>query len=148
MNKLRTTKAIAEETGVSIHTLRYYEHIGLLDPVERAGNGHRRYTDEDVARVNFLRHLRNTNMSIADIQRHIELHRAGATTLRERRLQLEAQRELIRVQIQALEATAQLLDEKITHYMDMESKPIEEVMPYCTGFRRDLQLIGNQEETT
>lgn len=76
--------AAAERTGVSRHTLRYYERIGLLPPVTRATNGHRRYGDDDLGWVIFLTLLRDTGMSIRDMQRFVELTRAGNDTIPDR----------------------------------------------------------------
>lgn len=77
-------EAAAEVTGVSRHTLRYYERIGLLAPVGRATSGHRRYTEDDLGWVRFLTLLRRTGMSIRDTQRFVELTRAGDHTIRSR----------------------------------------------------------------
>ena len=57
-----TIKQVAQQTGLSIDTLRYYEHIGLLEPVGRAPNGHCRYTPHDIAWIDLLIRLRNTGM--------------------------------------------------------------------------------------
>ena len=53
-----TIAQAAEATGLSVHTLRYYERIGLLDPVERRDNRHRRYTQEDLNWIDFLKKLK------------------------------------------------------------------------------------------
>ena len=62
-----TISAAAEASGVSAHTLRYYERAGILDPVDRAGSGHRRYDEEDLVRIQFLTKLRATGMPIREI---------------------------------------------------------------------------------
>ena len=57
-------------TGVSTHTLRYYERAGLmLRPVDRASSTHRRYSDGDIGWVRFLTRLRWTGMPISVIRR-------------------------------------------------------------------------------
>lgn len=53
-----TIQQTAEKTGASIHTLRYYERIGLISPIKRAPNGHRRYSPKDVSEIVFLTRLR------------------------------------------------------------------------------------------
>lgn len=55
-----TVDQAAERMGISKHTLRYYEREGLLAPVEKAPNGHRRYADDDLGRVRTLQLLRGT----------------------------------------------------------------------------------------
>ncbi len=52
-----TVQQVSEKTGLSEHTLRYYERIGLITPIHRASNGHRRYSEEDVEGINFVRHF-------------------------------------------------------------------------------------------
>ena len=68
---------VAEQTGLSAHTLRYYERAGLLLPIERAPSGHRRYSDGDVKAIQFLTKLRSAGMPVADIQRYVELAQLG-----------------------------------------------------------------------
>ena len=65
--------ATAERTGVSPHTLRYYERIGLIDPVGRDEAGRRVYSDADLLRVDFLRKLRSTGTPITRMQEYVEL---------------------------------------------------------------------------
>ena len=54
MDTKLTVQQMAAATGLSGDTLRYYEKIGLIDPVERAANGHRRYSQEAHKRPNYL----------------------------------------------------------------------------------------------
>src|SRR6266571_3366250 len=84
-----TIQQVAQQTGLSIDTLRYYERIGLLEPVGRAQNGHRRYTQHDLAWIDLLMRLRDTGMPRAQMVRFAELRRQGSATLTERRLMLE-----------------------------------------------------------
>jgi len=115
-----TTREMSARTGVPVPTLRYYERIGLLDPVERAANGHRRYQDKDVLRVEFLKRLRATGMSIRRMQYYVDLFRAGDDTLTERREMLAAHREIVLEQMAELQATVDLLDLKIERYTQQE----------------------------
>ncbi len=61
-SELLTIEQVAECTGLSAHTLRYYEQIGLLDHVGRATSGHRCYAAKDLAWLEFLTRLRATGM--------------------------------------------------------------------------------------
>jgi DNA-binding transcriptional MerR regulator len=74
---------MSEITGVNIPTLRYYEQIGLLDPVHRADNGHRRYSENDLRRIEFIKRLRATGMSIRAMLFYVELYRADRDTTSE-----------------------------------------------------------------
>ncbi len=79
-----TIQQVAEATGLSTYTLRYYERIGLIHPIDRAQNTHRRYTLDDIGWIEFLNKLRATGMSIQQMQRYAELQRQGDDTLPER----------------------------------------------------------------
>jgi DNA-binding transcriptional MerR regulator len=80
MTTALTISDAARASGVSAHTLRYYERAGLLDPVDRAASGHRRYAEEDLARIQFLTKLRSTGMPIRQIREYAELMRGGDGT--------------------------------------------------------------------
>ena len=55
-----TISEAAEASGLTAHTLRYYERAGLLEPVGREAGGRRRYDDADLTRIAFLTKLRAT----------------------------------------------------------------------------------------
>ncbi|BEV16687.1 hypothetical protein HBDW_34750 [Herbaspirillum sp. DW155] len=74
-----TIAQAADATGLSVYTLRYYERIGLLDPVERRDNRHRRYTQEDLNWIDFLKKLKATGLPVRAMLRYAELRRAGNT---------------------------------------------------------------------
>ena len=84
----------ANATGLSVHTLRYYERAGLmLDPVERAPSSHRRYTEDEIRWVTLLTRLRATGMPIRRIRDYADLVRAGDGNEDERLALLEAHRD-------------------------------------------------------
>ncbi|MGW6918432.1 MerR family transcriptional regulator [Kitasatospora sp. NPDC054939] len=109
---------VAAASGLTAHTLRWYERIGLLDPVDRSASGQRRYSDADLNRLAFLGRLRLTGMPVADMLRYVELTRGGEGTMPERRELLIAQREEVRQRIADLHATLAVLDYKIDLYAD------------------------------
>lgn len=107
----------AEATGVSTHTLRYYERAGLmLAPVDRASSTHRRYTDADIAWVRFLARLRQTGMPISGIRRYTELVRAGEATVAARHELLVQHRDRVRAQLEEISASLRAIDHKIDIY--------------------------------
>ncbi|MHA6623079.1 MerR family transcriptional regulator [Pseudonocardia sp. DLS-67] len=110
-----TIAEMAERTGVSAHTLRYYERIGLLS-VARDAAGYRLYSTGDYARVVFLNRMRMTGMSIRDLQRYIALVAAGDVSVPERRELLVAHRDAVRAQIQELTFALQTVEFKIAAY--------------------------------
>jgi DNA-binding transcriptional MerR regulator len=110
-----TIAEVAELTGVTAHTLRYYERIGLLH-VGRQDSGHRRFSEHDVNRVVFIGRLRATAMPIRDIQRYFELVEAGPSTEAERLQLLLAHRDSVRTRLHELEAALDAIDFKISRY--------------------------------
>lgn len=111
-----TIQQAAEETGVSVHTLRYYEKIGLVTPIPRADNGHRRYTDDDVYAIVFLTRLRATGMPIADMKRYVDLAAQGETTLADRLALLEAHRDAVRQRLEEVGQHLGVIERKIVNY--------------------------------
>jgi DNA-binding transcriptional MerR regulator len=108
----------ARASGVTAHTLRYYERAGLLDPVDRAASGHRRYAEEDLVRIQFLTKLRSTGMPIRTIREYAELMRAGDSTHAERLALLERHRDAVRAHLAETERTLALVDRKIDFYRE------------------------------
>jgi DNA-binding transcriptional MerR regulator len=110
-----TVGAAAELVGLSAHTLRYYERVGLVD-VERSGSGQRRYDKEALARVIFITRLRLSGMSIRDIGDYIELVEQGDSTVDQRLALLYGHREKVRRQLDELQFALAVIDYKITTY--------------------------------
>jgi DNA-binding transcriptional MerR regulator len=111
-----TIQQVAEATGLSGHTLRYYERIGLIHPIDRAGNTHRRYTQDDVGWIEFLMRLRATGMSIQDMQTYAQLQREGDATLPQRVAMLRTLRQKVEQHIGELNAHLDLICYKIEFY--------------------------------
>jgi DNA-binding transcriptional MerR regulator len=105
----------AEKCGLSQHTLRWYERIGLLAPVERGSDGRRRFSDRDLDWLSTITKLRATGMPVRDMQRYAELVRSGAGQA-ERLELLKRHREQVRRAIASQRECLKLLDAKITHY--------------------------------
>lgn len=64
---------ISERLGLSIDTLRYYEKIGLLPKVTRRPSGIRKYTDQDITRLKFIRRAQTMNFSLQEIAELLKL---------------------------------------------------------------------------
>ena len=107
---------------MTAHTLRYYERVGLIQPVGRARNGHRRYSEADANWLNFLHCMRATNMPIREMQRYAALREMGDATTEQRRQLLEEHQRTITSQIQALERALALLTYKINNYRQIEER--------------------------
>jgi DNA-binding transcriptional MerR regulator len=117
-----TIQEASRTSGLSAHTLRYYERIGLIHAVERSANGHRSYAEPDLSWLDFLSRLRSTGMPIADMCQYAELRRQGPETFAERRQILEAHRKRVRAQISQLTEDLGALDYKIDFYNAQENE--------------------------
>ncbi len=108
---------VAERTGLSTHTLRYYEREGLmLSPIERASSSHRRYSEADLTWVVFLTKLRSTAMPIVTVRRYVELARRGDDTTAERLELLLLHRMTVARQLEEMTASLAAIDYKIGLY--------------------------------
>jgi DNA-binding transcriptional MerR regulator len=105
----------AEKCGLSQHTLRWYERIGLLGPVARDANGRRRFSDGDLDWLDLITRLRETGMPVSDMQRYAELVRSGAGEA-ERLGLLRRHRDEVRRALAAQRECLKLLDSKIDIY--------------------------------
>ncbi|SFB34185.1 DNA-binding transcriptional regulator, MerR family [Collimonas sp. OK607] len=119
-----TIQQAATATGLSIHTLRYYEKIGLIDPVPRQSNQHRMYRQEDLIWIGFLLRLRATGMSIQKMLRYAELRRLGEQigSVSERKVMLEQHTVALEAELLELQETLVILRDKVALYADLERK--------------------------
>lgn len=106
-------------TGLSAHTLRFYEKAGILLPVGRAANGHRRYRSDDVLWLEFVLRLKHTGMSLADIRLYAQLRVRGEETLPARLAMLQLHQERLVARMAELEHCSSALDDKIRAYRKM-----------------------------
>ncbi len=108
----------AKASGLSAHTLRYYERAGLLDPIDRDGSGHRRYNEADLERIAFLTKLRSTGMPIRDVRRYADLLNQGAGTEQQRMALLESHRDAVRALLAETARNLELIEWKINYYRE------------------------------
>ena len=109
-------------TNLGIHTLRYYEHEGLIMP-ERNASNRRCYSDKDLTWIEFIKRLKDTGMPIKEIKHYAKLRTDGDPTLSERMEMLVQHRQALNEQIALLQEHKAKLDEKIEFY----KKEIERV---------------------
>jgi DNA-binding transcriptional MerR regulator len=113
-----TISEAAEASGLTAHTLRYYERAGLLDPIGREAGGRRRYDEGDLTRISFLTKLRSTGMPIRQVRAYAELLREGEGSERARLALLEAHRDAVRERLAEMERHLELIDRKIDLYRE------------------------------
>ncbi|MFE7042659.1 MerR family transcriptional regulator [Streptomyces atratus] len=118
-----TISEVAAVTGLTAHTLRWYERIGLMPHVDRSHTGQRRFTNRDLDWLAFVGKLRLTGMPVADMVRYAELLREGEHTFAERQELLEATRRDVKTRIAELQDTLAVLDHKIDFYAGARRAP-------------------------
>ena len=107
----------ARRTGVSVHTLRYYERAGLVvTAVDRTAGGRRRYHQLDLDWIVICTRLRATGMPIRTIRRYAELVSAGPGNEQERLALLEAHRAEVTARLARTRENLKLIDHKIDVY--------------------------------
>ncbi|MDM0059557.1 MerR family transcriptional regulator [Variovorax fucosicus] len=117
-----TIAEVAQRTGLTAHTLRYYERIGLIAAVPRAPGGQRRYASADMDWLAFLLRLRETGMPIQGMQAFARLRSQGDASASERREVLEQHFAEVQARVAALQQSMQALALKIRHYRAIEAK--------------------------
>ncbi len=134
---------LAKRTGLSPHTIRYYERIGLLPFASRDRSKQRDYDASILTWIEFLGRLRTTGMPIREMLRYAELRRRGASTDAERCKLLEAHRAQVAAHVAELQACLLVLDTKIAGYAgstqrmnDHDDKPKRTRKPLRPGLSR------------
>ena len=117
-----TIQQISEMTGLTAHTLRYYEKIGLLYGVQRDTSGYRQYSESDISWIDFLLRLRVTGMKVSDMKQFSDLRSQGEATISARRELLETHQRNVLTQINELKNNLNMIDEKIEFYKRMEGQ--------------------------
>lgn len=113
-----TISEVVVLTGLTAHTLRWYERIGLMPHIDRSHTGQRRYRNRDLDWLDLVGKLRLTGMPVADMVRYAELVREGDHTYSERFELLKSTRQDVLSRIAELQDTLNVLDRKINFYAD------------------------------
>ncbi|BCG91245.1 MerR family transcriptional regulator [Mesorhizobium sp. 131-2-1] len=113
---------LAKRSGLSAHTIRYYERIGLLPYADRNHSGQRDYDASILTWIEFLDHLKATGMPIREMLHYAALRERGVGTEAERRTLLEQHRERVRARVVELQACLLVLDTKIAGYAGTEQR--------------------------
>jgi DNA-binding transcriptional MerR regulator len=113
---------LAKRSGLSAHTIRYYERIGLLPYADRDGSSQRDYDASILIWTEFLGRLKTTGMTIRDMLRYAALRERGVETEAERCDMLEQHRECVHAKVAELTACLLVLDTKIAGYVDQAQR--------------------------
>lgn len=112
----------ARQSGLSTHTLRYYERIGLMPYADRDESGQRNYDESILTWIQFIGRLKATDMPIREMLRYAELVEQGEQTFSQRREMLENHRAKVKDRLAELNACLRVLDKKIAFYSEAEQR--------------------------
>ena len=107
---------VSEQYSISSDTLRYYERVGLIQPVNRKESGIRDYNELDLRRVEFIKCMRSAGLPVEVLIEYVRLVQQGDKTIEARREILKEQRELVIARMQEMQKTLDVLDHKIEVY--------------------------------
>ena len=107
---------VSEQFEISSDTLRYYERIGLIPPVNRTDSGIRDYNELDLRRVEFIKCMRSAGLPVEVLIEYVGLVQRGDKTIEARKEILKEQRELLVARMKEMQNTLDILDHKIDVY--------------------------------
>lgn len=113
LEKTVNISKFSELTKLSVHTLRYYEKLGLLSNISRNDSGRRVYTQEDIEWVTFISELKSIGMSLEQIKQYRALQVVGESTFQQRRSILETHRRDLDERIRTEQSHLSVLDAKM-----------------------------------
>lgn len=111
-----TITEVSKECGLSADTIRYYERIGLIPPVNRKKSGVRDFTEEDCKWIQFIKCMRSAGLSIEVLIEYVNLFQQGNSTINVRKSLLIEQRNNLVDKIEEMQETLNRLDKKIDGY--------------------------------
>ncbi len=111
-----TIAEVSRQYSVPVDTLRYYERIGLLPPVNRSKSGFRDYTEGDCQWVSFIKCMRSAGIPVEALIDYVTLFQQGDATREARRQILVEQRELLQARVEEQQRTLDYLSRKIQSY--------------------------------
>lgn len=104
---------LADQTGLSTKTIRYYEQIGVLPEPERMANGYRSYPETAMDRIRFIRDAQAAGLSLDEIQWILELRDEGESTCSHTTSLLEMHLADVETQLRELERTRDRLAQMV-----------------------------------
>jgi len=130
---------LARRAGVSAHTIRYYERIGLLPYADRDGGGRRDYDASTLIWIEFLSRLKTTGMPIRDMLRYAAMRAAGPATEHDRHDLLDAHRDRVRAHVAELTSCLAVLDTKIAGYASTLTNEVKDDDSLPNQLRKPLR---------
>ncbi len=113
-----TIKEVAEKFDLSQDTLRFYEKKGLIGPVKKTSGGIRNYDEHDLARIEFVKCMRDAEIPVDVLKKYIDLFESGEHTVPERKILLEEQKRILKEKIDNMQKAYDRLNHKINLYYE------------------------------
>jgi DNA-binding transcriptional MerR regulator len=137
-----TLQEVVARSGLSEHTLRYYERIGLLEPVQRDNSSnHRRYTEEDLWQIETLACLRTTGMSIEEMRTYFALLKDGKSAADQQLALFEARRAALERELAQKREHLRYLEHKVAFWKAVQSgddAKVREISEITTGLAKRI----------
>ena len=128
-------KEVSELMGISPHTLRYYEKIGLLEFVKRNEQGVREFSESDLLTINTIYCLKQTGMPLKEIKHYLALIKEGFASVDERAQIMLAQKKKVKAQIKVLEQALETIENKLYFYKEAKKQGS---LAVCTDEREQM----------
>ncbi len=152
---LYTVKDVAEQTGISAHTLRFYDKEGLLPFVKKSASGTRLFSEEDFDSLYTITTLKRSGMPLKKIREFMELYVKGAETLPQRQQMFEEQRQVILDRIEELKEMLDVVEYKCWYFEEAQRRqdpdfykkvPVEEMPEQFQKFCDKVKQFRSYEE--
>lgn len=131
-----STGQAAQKSGIAIHTLRYYDDIGLTPFIGRNQLGYRKYTDTDLEWIYMIKCLRDIDMPIRSIKEYIELLAKGDTTAAKRREIMQQYQTFVDSRMESLKVIQHLIAKKMEYYNSLSIASIS-----CTDYQDEWEQL-------
>lgn len=138
-----TIKEMAAQSGMSEYTLRYYEKVGLIQPIPRdRSSGHRRYSADTARRLETLACLRASGLSLDDMRQYLRLREHGREAAAEQKALFQGYAEKVAEEIRQLEIRQRYLDGKVAYWdaqMRGDTELAEQIATQNREFAKELK---------
>lgn len=136
---------VAKKTGLSVHTLRYYEKEGLLPFVRKNSAGLRMYSDNDLGWLDMIECLKGTGMTLKGIKQYIDWFKEGDATLPERLAMFKQQKSELEKQLATLNLNMEKINYKIKLYTEAVKLGSLEQAGACDNLKKEgSRLFGHR----
>jgi MerR family transcriptional regulator, aldehyde-responsive regulator len=143
---LFTIAEAAALTGLPQSTLRYWERIGLVEPIDRdRSSGHRRYSAEDIELLDTLGNLRAVGMTVVDMRRYLAGRRRGDDGAGEQKALFEAHARRLADEMQSLESRRRYLELKVQYWAAREVGDLDKAEAVADEIRPLINRVNPKD---